>query len=151
MIAFSISANFSKLRQPSHNNPTSTTAHSAPGFEPSTDQFTTAGNNGKAQEELPRAPGQEEGWLASSRPSSFVCATTNRSPATACQGDPLPTVFTCLFCNHENSVTVKIDKKAGVGSLECKVCGQRFQCTVNCTLKNPEDQTRSDPIPYART
>ncbi|KAI3400179.1 hypothetical protein diail_4064 [Diaporthe ilicicola] len=47
------------------------------------------------------------------------------------QGDPLPTVFTCLFCNHENSVTVKIDKKAGVGSLECKVCAQRFQCTVN--------------------
>lgn len=50
------------------------------------------------------------------------------------QNDPLPTVFTCLFCNHENSVTVKIDKKGGVGSLECKVCGQRFQCTINCTV-----------------
>lgn len=66
------------------------------------------------------------------------------------QGDPLPTVFTCLFCNHENSVTVKIDKKAGIGSLECKVCGQRFQTTVNCTLKSPRrHQIRSDPTPCA--
>lgn len=71
----------------------------------------------------------------------------------AFQGDPLPTVFTCLFCNHENSVTVKIDKKAGIGSLECKVCGQRFQTTVNCTLKSPRrHQIRSDQIlPHART
>lgn len=37
---------------------------------------------------------------------------------------------------------MKIDKKAGIGSLECKVCGQRFQCTVNCTLRHPD--TRSD-------
>ncbi|CAM1508532.1 Fc.00g053800.m01.CDS01 [Cosmosporella sp. VM-42] len=44
---------------------------------------------------------------------------------------PLPTTFTCLFCNHENSVTVKLDKKAGVGQLDCRVCGQKFQCAVN--------------------
>ncbi|KAG6353929.1 hypothetical protein INS49_005186 [Diaporthe citri] len=56
---------------------------------------------------------------------------SSRAPQGKKRGDPLPTVFTCLFCNHENSVTVKIDKKAGIGSLECKVCGQRFQCTVN--------------------
>jgi transcription elongation factor Elf1 len=37
-----------------------------------------------------------------------------------------------LFCNHENSVAVKLDKKAGVGALECKVCGQKFQCGINC-------------------
>ena len=49
------------------------------------------------------------------------------------QVDPLPTTFTCLFCNHEKSVTVKLDKKAGIGSLDCKVCGQRFQCGINCT------------------
>jgi hypothetical protein len=41
-------------------------------------------------------------------------------------------VFTCLFCNHERSVTVKIDKKAGVGQLDCRICGQKFQCAVNC-------------------
>jgi transcription elongation factor Elf1 len=47
------------------------------------------------------------------------------------RSDPLPTTFTCLFCNHENSVTVKLDKKAGVGQLDCRVCGQNFQCAVN--------------------
>jgi len=49
------------------------------------------------------------------------------------QAEPLPTTFTCLFCNHEKSVTVKLDKKAGVGQLDCKVCGQKFQCGINCT------------------
>ncbi|KAF7562568.1 hypothetical protein G7046_g1550 [Stylonectria norvegica] len=47
------------------------------------------------------------------------------------RSDPLPTTFTCLFCNHENSVTVKLDKKAGVGQLDCRICGQKFQCAVN--------------------
>ena len=48
------------------------------------------------------------------------------------QKEPLPTNFPCLFCNHEKSVSVKIDKKAGVGELSCKVCGQQFQTNVNC-------------------
>ncbi|TQS32140.1 hypothetical protein Golomagni_07553 [Golovinomyces magnicellulatus] len=46
--------------------------------------------------------------------------------------DPLPTTFTCLFCNHEKSVNVKLDRKAGVGQLDCRICGQKFQCAVNC-------------------
>ena len=41
------------------------------------------------------------------------------------------TTFTCLFCNHEKSVNVKIDKKEGIALLYCKVCGQRFQGRVN--------------------
>ncbi|RDL35097.1 Uncharacterized protein BP5553_07028 [Venustampulla echinocandica] len=45
--------------------------------------------------------------------------------------EPLPTTFPCLFCNHEKSVSVKLDKKAGVGQLSCKVCSQQFQCSVN--------------------
>ncbi|KAL1900237.1 hypothetical protein Sste5346_002548 [Sporothrix stenoceras] len=47
------------------------------------------------------------------------------------KADPLPTTFTCLFCNHEKSVAVKLDKKLGIGYLECKVCGQKFQCAIN--------------------
>lgn len=47
------------------------------------------------------------------------------------KADPLPTTFTCLFCNHEKSVAVKLDKKIGIGYLECKVCGQKFQCGIN--------------------
>ncbi|RKF59502.1 Transcription elongation factor 1-like protein [Erysiphe neolycopersici] len=34
---------------------------------------------------------------------------------------PLPSVFPCLFCNHEKSVMVKLDKKSGyyMNLLEC--------------------------------
>ncbi|KAG9232983.1 putative transcription elongation factor [Amylocarpus encephaloides] len=47
------------------------------------------------------------------------------------KNEPLATVFPCLFCNHELSVTCKLDKKAGVGQLSCKACSQQFQCSVN--------------------
>jgi len=47
------------------------------------------------------------------------------------RADPLPTTFTCLFCNHEKSVTVKLDRRAVVGQLDCRICGQKFQCAVN--------------------
>lgn len=50
------------------------------------------------------------------------------------QAEPLATTFPCLFCNHENSVSAKIDKKTGVGHLSCKVCDQNFHCSINCTL-----------------
>ncbi|KAI9721465.1 MAG: hypothetical protein M1812_002227 [Candelaria pacifica] len=45
--------------------------------------------------------------------------------------EPLPTSFPCLFCNHEKSVTVKLEKKLGTGNLSCKVCGQSFQTGIN--------------------
>ncbi|KAK4078524.1 hypothetical protein Purlil1_11922 [Purpureocillium lilacinum] len=57
------------------------------------------------------------------------CRTNN--PLQPRRSDPLPTTFTCLFCNHEKSVTVKLDRKAGIGQLDCRVCGQKFQCAVN--------------------
>ncbi|KOS17260.1 Transcription elongation factor 1 -like protein [Escovopsis weberi] len=56
---------------------------------------------------------------------------SSRKPMGPKKADPLPTTFTCLFCNHEKSVTVKLDRKAGVGQLDCRVCGQKFQCAVN--------------------
>lgn len=45
--------------------------------------------------------------------------------------DPLPDLFPCLFCNHEDAVKPVVDKKLGIGSLSCKVCGQTFQCSIN--------------------
>ncbi|KAF1998865.1 Elf1-domain-containing protein [Amniculicola lignicola CBS 123094] len=45
--------------------------------------------------------------------------------------EKLATVFQCLFCNHEDSVSVLIEKKSGVGNLHCKVCGQTFQTNIN--------------------
>ena len=53
-------------------------------------------------------------------------------PAHLVQKEPLPTNFPCLFCNHEKSVSVKLDKKAGIGELSCKICGQQFQTGINC-------------------
>ncbi|CAG8959363.1 hypothetical protein HYFRA_00001261 [Hymenoscyphus fraxineus] len=47
------------------------------------------------------------------------------------KNEGLAKTFPCLFCNHENSVSVELDKKAGVGELTCKVCSQKFQCAVN--------------------
>ncbi|KAM7221756.1 hypothetical protein V8F06_002964 [Rhypophila decipiens] len=56
---------------------------------------------------------------------------SSRKPQGPKRNDPLPSIFTCLFCNHEKSVSVKLDKKAGVGTLQCKICGQKFQCGIN--------------------
>jgi transcription elongation factor Elf1 len=50
---------------------------------------------------------------------------------TTAQKEKLPTTFQCLFCNHEKSVSVSIEKKSGVGNLQCKVCGQTFQTNIN--------------------
>ncbi|KAI0398231.1 transcription elongation factor [Xylariaceae sp. FL0594] len=63
---------------------------------------------------------------------------SSRKPQGPKKRETLAKEFTCLFCNHEKSVTVKLDKKAGVGNLSCSVCGQRFQCGIN-TLAEPID------------
>ncbi|KAF2142913.1 uncharacterized protein K452DRAFT_248519 [Aplosporella prunicola CBS 121167] len=50
------------------------------------------------------------------------------------KSDPLPTTFQCLFCNHENAVSVKMEKKIGIATLSCKVCSQSFQAKINPLL-----------------
>lgn len=45
--------------------------------------------------------------------------------------EPLATVFPCLFCNHEKSCNVTLDKKTMIGNLICKVCGQGNSCEIN--------------------
>lgn len=45
--------------------------------------------------------------------------------------EPLATVFPCLFCNHEKSCSVVMDKKTMQGNLSCKVCGQTNSCEIN--------------------
>lgn len=54
-----------------------------------------------------------------------------KKPTGKKKNEPLPTTFQCLFCNHENSVSVTLEKKIGIGSLQCKVCGQNFQTNIN--------------------
>lgn len=53
------------------------------------------------------------------------------------QKEKLSTTFQCLFCNHENSVVVHLEKKSSVGNLHCKVCGQDFQTPISGTLEGP--------------
>ncbi|KAF2456827.1 hypothetical protein BDY21DRAFT_44244 [Lineolata rhizophorae] len=56
---------------------------------------------------------------------------SSRKPAPKKRREALDTTFTCLFCNHEKAVTVKMEKKAGVANLSCKICGQTFQSGIN--------------------
>ncbi|KAF8238648.1 Elf1-domain-containing protein [Tricholoma matsutake] len=56
---------------------------------------------------------------------------SSRKPAPARQKVPLDTAFTCLFCHHDKSVTVRVDRKEGVAQLVCRVCDQRYQSKVN--------------------
>ncbi|KAJ7219318.1 Elf1-domain-containing protein, partial [Mycena pura] len=51
---------------------------------------------------------------------------------------PLDTAFTCLFCHHDKSVTVRLDRKEGIAHLACRVCDQRYQSKVN-HLTEPVD------------
>ncbi|CAF9936735.1 MAG: hypothetical protein HETSPECPRED_010434 [Heterodermia speciosa] len=37
-----------------------------------------------------------------------------RKPQGPKKNEPLPTSFPCLFCNHDKSVQVKLDKKGGI-------------------------------------
>ncbi|KAI0780826.1 hypothetical protein BD413DRAFT_500417 [Trametes elegans] len=56
---------------------------------------------------------------------------SSRKPAGPRKKDPLETNFTCLFCHHDKSVSVRIDRKEGVAQLFCKVCDQRYQSKAN--------------------
>lgn len=83
---------------------------------------------GQAQEVQPQTGSPQKG--KSMNAQFRVC----RPPysLTVLQKEPLQTTFSCLFCNHENCVIVKLDKKLGLGNLSCKICGQRFQTGINC-------------------
>ncbi|BEI79566.1 hypothetical protein CcaverHIS002_0100950 [Cutaneotrichosporon cavernicola] len=54
-----------------------------------------------------------------------------KKPQTKRTKETLATTFKCLFCHHDNSVNVKIDKSAMFGHLTCKVCGQKFTTPIN--------------------
>ncbi|KAJ7452371.1 transcription elongation factor Elf1 like-domain-containing protein [Mycena galericulata] len=61
-----------------------------------------------------------------------------KKPQQSRQKVPLDTAFTCLFCHHDKSVTVRLDRKEGVAQLVCRVCDQRYQSKVN-HLTEPVD------------
>jgi transcription elongation factor Elf1 len=50
----------------------------------------------------------------------------------------LDTQFNCPFCNHERSCEVKMDKTRNTGRIQCTICMEDFQATVNF-LSEPID------------
>jgi transcription elongation factor Elf1 len=50
----------------------------------------------------------------------------------------VPTQFKCLFCNHEDAVSVTLDTKTMVGDLKCDMCGANFQTSIH-GLTDPVD------------
>ncbi|KAI0709345.1 hypothetical protein C8Q76DRAFT_743071 [Earliella scabrosa] len=56
---------------------------------------------------------------------------SSRKPAAPRRKELLETSFTCLFCHHDKSVSVRINRKEGVAQLLCKVCDQRYQSKAN--------------------
>ena len=51
---------------------------------------------------------------------------------------PLATVFKCLFCNHEASVTCKLNLNSMIGELVCRICDAKYETQIN-TLSDPID------------
>lgn len=39
--------------------------------------------------------------------------------------------FKCPFCANENAVECKMDNRAGVGSLQCRLCGASYQMPIH--------------------
>jgi transcription elongation factor Elf1 len=73
-------------------------------------------------------------WYTAITTSSNVQGKRKKSakrPSGKKKLEPLPTQFSCLFCNHDDSVVCKLDKVHRIGNLICKVCGQGHQCVIN--------------------
>ncbi|KAK4686387.1 transcription elongation factor 1, partial [Tremellales sp. Uapishka_1] len=74
---------------------------------------------------------------------------SSKKPQTKAKMAPLSSTFKCLFCHHEKAVSVKMlvsitdvmgselkqcsqsDKQAMFGSLNCKICGQKYATPIN--------------------
>ncbi|GAQ77872.1 hypothetical protein KFL_000050090 [Klebsormidium nitens] len=50
----------------------------------------------------------------------------------------VPTTFRCPFCNHDQSVDCRLDKKSGTGELRCRICDEHYRVRIN-NLTEPID------------
>ncbi|KAH8917237.1 transcription elongation factor 1, partial [Atractiella rhizophila] len=51
---------------------------------------------------------------------------------------PLDKSFRCLFCNNASTISCKLDKSSGIGTLVCSSCNQTFSHKIN-HLSEPID------------
>ncbi|KAI6233163.1 Transcription elongation factor 1-like protein [Aphelenchoides fujianensis] len=61
-----------------------------------------------------------------------------KAPTKAKIIEPLDTQFNCPFCNHEKVCEVKLDRIRNIGFIECRVCTETFQTSINY-LSEPID------------
>lgn len=52
--------------------------------------------------------------------------------------EKLNTVFSCPFCNHENSVECRMDRKNALGEVFCRICEEKYTTQID-TLSEPID------------
>ncbi|CAF0830848.1 unnamed protein product [Rotaria sordida] len=52
--------------------------------------------------------------------------------------EALSLVFPCPFCSHDRSCEVKIDRKANVGTIECRMCLETYSTPIHY-LSEPID------------
>ena len=46
----------------------------------------------------------------------------------------LDKTFTCLFCNHEKSVEVRVERETNIGTLTCRSCGVHWETYTHGTF-----------------
>ncbi|KAI3650648.1 hypothetical protein MP228_004129 [Amoeboaphelidium protococcarum] len=46
------------------------------------------------------------------------------------QKQTLDKTFTCLFCNHESAIAVRIVKDQQIGTVNCRMCGVNWSCKI---------------------
>lgn len=64
---------------------------------------------------------------------------SKRKPAPKSKAiEALDVLFTCPFCNHEKSCEVKMDKTKNAARIQCTICLEDFQATINF-LSEPID------------
>ncbi|KAL8279912.1 hypothetical protein RQP46_007762 [Phenoliferia psychrophenolica] len=54
-----------------------------------------------------------------------------KKPQTGKKMAGLDKTFRCLFCQHNGTVTCKLDSKAKTARLDCKDCAQNFSTEIN--------------------
>ena len=52
--------------------------------------------------------------------------------------EKLATVFSCPFCNHDNSVECRMNRKAQIGEASCRICQEKFSTPID-SLSDPID------------
>ncbi|CAF0849592.1 unnamed protein product [Adineta steineri] len=45
--------------------------------------------------------------------------------------EALAAVFPCPFCSHDRSCEVKVDRKANVGTIECRMCQEAYSTSIH--------------------